>query len=104
MTTGTRMGRSGAKGTGAERGWGEAVSDAHGDYVIHQLSAGAYNVALALRGDLARSWTARAHEAVYVRAGERRDDHRHRRHRRVFERSGTNGSAYCSACNGYFHA
>src|SRR5262249_51473379 len=36
--------RVGAQGTGMERGWGEAVTDAEGHYHMRQLRAGAYNV------------------------------------------------------------
>jgi protocatechuate 3,4-dioxygenase beta subunit len=54
-----------------ESNWGEAVTAADGSYELKQLRPGAYNVALDLQGDVARSWTAPAHELVPVAAGER---------------------------------
>jgi beta-lactamase regulating signal transducer with metallopeptidase domain/thiol-disulfide isomerase/thioredoxin/protocatechuate 3,4-dioxygenase beta subunit len=63
----------GAQGIDPEVGWGDAVTDARGEFRIAQLGAGAYNVALDLKGELARLWTARAHEGVYVHSGERLD-------------------------------
>lgn len=52
-------------------GWGEAVTDAEGRYHITRLRVGAYNVATDLDAELAREWTARAHERVPLAAGER---------------------------------
>lgn len=65
--------RVGAQGVGAERGGGEAVTDAAGRYHLKQLAAGTYNIALDLKGELAADWTARAHEKAYVGPGERRE-------------------------------
>jgi len=63
----------GAQGMGPGEGWGDAVSSADGEYRITQLPPGAYNVAVSLKDAVARSWTARAHEGVYVQEGEHRD-------------------------------
>lgn len=60
----------GAQGIGLVEGWGDAVSGPDGAYRITQLGPGAYNVALDLKGEMANSWTARAHERVYVGQGE----------------------------------
>jgi protocatechuate 3,4-dioxygenase beta subunit len=59
--------------SGGSGGWGEAVTDPEGRYVVTQLRPGAYNIALDLQGEIAKSWTARAHELVPVAAGERLD-------------------------------
>lgn len=53
-------------------GWGDAVTGRDGRYTMRQLPAGEYNVALALQGNLARSWTAAAHEAVSIGTGQHR--------------------------------
>lgn len=62
--------RVGAQGTDLDRGYGDAVTDAEGKYHMTQLPAGSYNVALDLKGELAQSWTARAHERLVVTDGE----------------------------------
>jgi protocatechuate 3,4-dioxygenase beta subunit/5-hydroxyisourate hydrolase-like protein (transthyretin family) len=53
-----------------DRGSREAVTDAQGRYRITRLGPGSFNVALDLRGPLAARWTAPAHEAVSVSAGD----------------------------------
>jgi peroxiredoxin len=63
--------RVGAQGVGAGEGWSDVVSDAEGRYRLTQLDTGAYNVALDLSGDLAQSWTAQAHEKLYVATGDK---------------------------------
>jgi 5-hydroxyisourate hydrolase-like protein (transthyretin family)/thiol-disulfide isomerase/thioredoxin len=62
--------RVGAQGAGVERGWGEGVTAADGSYVMTRVRPGVYNVALDLKGDLARSWTAAAHERLTLATGE----------------------------------
>jgi protocatechuate 3,4-dioxygenase beta subunit len=57
----------------ATQGWGEAVTDADGVYHMHRLGPGKYNVALDLKGDWGKSWTARAVEGLDLKAGESRD-------------------------------
>ena len=60
----------GAQGMGPRAAERDAISDANGEYRLTQLGSGAGNVALDLRGEGA-PWTARAHEGVYLRSGER---------------------------------
>jgi thiol-disulfide isomerase/thioredoxin/5-hydroxyisourate hydrolase-like protein (transthyretin family) len=62
--------RVGAQGVGAGEGWSDAVTDADGRYRLTQLDTGAYNVALDLSSELAKSWTAQAHEKLYVATGD----------------------------------
>jgi protocatechuate 3,4-dioxygenase beta subunit len=51
-------------------GGGSAVTDGEGRYTVKQLVPGRYNVALDLRGELNRSWTAVAHEDVILNQGD----------------------------------
>ncbi len=64
--------RVGAQSMDGERppAGGDAVSDSKGFYQLTQIRPGAYNIALDLNNAMGRSWTARAHEAVYVRPGD----------------------------------
>jgi protocatechuate 3,4-dioxygenase beta subunit/peroxiredoxin len=64
---GIRVGAGAVVGGGS---WGEAVTGPDGSYQIKQLRPSVYNVALDLKGELAKSWTARAHERLTVAAGE----------------------------------
>jgi len=54
---------------GGTLGGGSAVTDRNGRYVLRQLGPGSYNVAPGLSGELAREWTAIAHEGVAVEEG-----------------------------------
>ena len=55
---------------GGTVGDGSAVTDRNGRYVLRHLGPGSYNVALGLSGELAREWTAIAHEGVPVEEGD----------------------------------
>jgi hypothetical protein len=57
-------------GCQSDGGWGESISDAAGRYRIERLVPGTYNVATALTVAQEDRFTASAHEAVVVRAGE----------------------------------
>jgi thiol-disulfide isomerase/thioredoxin/protocatechuate 3,4-dioxygenase beta subunit len=62
--------RINAQGVSEESGgWRETVTGADGSYELRQLGPGVYDVALDL-GELATSWTARAHERLVVPPGE----------------------------------
>lgn len=62
--------RVGAQGVGGESGWSEAVTDEQGRYQLKQLSTGQYNVALDLRDELAKQYTAVAVEKLSAVGGE----------------------------------
>jgi protocatechuate 3,4-dioxygenase beta subunit len=64
----------GAQGIHPTSGWGDGVSDANGFYVLRQMAAGAYNIALDLQGEPNKSWTARAHQGLKLEAGEEKRD------------------------------
>ncbi len=49
------------------------MTDSSGRYSLKQLPAGEYNIALDLRGEAGRSWTAVAHAGVEIAAGEHLD-------------------------------
>lgn len=68
--TGMLVGAQGLSFSGG--GWGESLTDANGRYQLRQLCPGGYNVALDIRGELASSWTARAHERLIIGRGEQR--------------------------------
>ena len=64
----------GAQATGSSPNhsvWAKAITDADGRYTLKQLGTGTVNIALKLTGQLARNWTARAHEKVIIpKAGQ----------------------------------
>jgi hypothetical protein len=62
--------RVGAQAVGDGMGWGSTMTDSRGRYSLKQLPAGEYNIALDLRGEAGRSWTAVAHAGVEIAAGE----------------------------------
>ncbi len=59
----------GAQAVGVGDGWGEAVTDAQGNYRMTGLRAGAYNIALFTDDERRRDVTARALEKVDVKPG-----------------------------------
>lgn len=51
-------------------GWGQDVTDSQGRYTLRCLQGSHYNVALDLKGEWERDWTAKAHDTLPVPKGE----------------------------------
>ena len=58
-----------AQAAGAGDGWGQAVTDAQGNYRLTGLRPAAYNISIQLKGEQEKNLTARALEKTDVKAG-----------------------------------